>query len=145
MPDASSAHQFDFWVGNWDVFDPAGNPLGTNSVTHVFVTGAIAEHWEGAGGVEGRSLNAYDRMRDCWHQTWVDSTGAVLLLDGGIEAGAMVLRGTARNEADPSQIEHQRITWAASADGSAVRQLWEQSADGMTWTVAFDGRYRRRA
>jgi hypothetical protein len=25
--------QFDFWVGDWDVLDPAGNVVGTNKIT----------------------------------------------------------------------------------------------------------------
>jgi hypothetical protein len=38
-----------------------------------------------------------------------------------------------------------RITWRETAPGE-VRQLWEQTTDGgKTWTVSFDGRYRKRS
>jgi hypothetical protein len=131
---SSDQHAFDFWIGEWEVFDAAGTHVGRNTVTPVFDTGALAEHWRGDSGVEGHSLNAFDAERGCWHQTWLDSTGGVLLLDGAIAGGAMVLEGV---DADARQ----RVTWTVEGDG--VRQLWESSKDdGETWTVAFDGRYR---
>ena len=37
----------------------------------------------------------------------------------------------------------ERIAWTPNADGT-VRQLWESSKDdGKTWTVSFDGLYRK--
>ena len=57
----------------------------------------------------------------------------MLLLDGGLrEDGAMVLEGVSAGE-------RQRITW--SRDDEGVVQTWETSADGETWTTAFEGRY----
>ena len=134
-------HAFDFWIGEWNVFGPQGKHVGRSSITDMFAnpsaSGMLHEHWQGQGGVEGRSINGYDADRGCWHQTWMDSTGGVLLLDGGLRAGAMVLEAPC-----------QRITWTRltdDADGAEVRQVWESSEDGgATWTVAFDGRYRRR-
>ena len=129
------SHAFDFWLGEWEVHDPDGRHVGRNSITAPFDTGALAEHWRGDGGVVGHSLNAWDAARGSWHQTWMDSTGGVLLLDGDVQDGAMVLEGI---DADARQ----RITW--TVDGDGVRQLWETSKDdGSTWSTAFDGRYRR--
>jgi len=113
-------HAFDFWLGEWEVHDPEGRHVGRNSITAPFDTGALAEHWRGDGGVVGHSLTAWDAERGCWHQTWMDSTGGVLLLDGDVRNGAVVLEGV------------------------GVRQLWETSKDdGETWQTAFDGRYSR--
>ena len=144
---AGSTHDFDFWIGDWDVFGPLGKQVGRNTITSMFANGMLHEHWHGNGGVEGRSVNAYDESRGCWHQTWVDSTGGVLLLDGGLQDGAMVLEGRAPSGEDPTVVDRQRITWTqeSDAEGAEVRQVWESSSDdGATWTVAFDGRYRRR-
>jgi hypothetical protein len=139
------AHEFDFWIGEWDVFGPKGKQAGTNSITAPFGNGVIAEHWHGVGGFEGHSLNAYDASRGCWHQTWVDSSGSLLLLDGGLRDGAMVLEGIAPSEVDTGRLDRQRITWSPGGDSYDVRQHWEVSADdGATWTTAFDGYYRRR-
>jgi len=38
---------------------------------------------------------------------------------------------------------YDRITWTPRADGT-VRQLWETSADGKTWSAIFDGLYSRK-
>ena len=133
-------HAFDFWIGEWEVVGPQGSRLGTSSIAAVLGTGALAEHWHGDGGFEGRSLNAYDATRGHWHQTWLDSTGGVLMLDGGPVGDAMVLEGMAPGE-DPSAMLLQRITWSPEEHG--VRQHWESSADdGATWTTVFDGHYR---
>jgi hypothetical protein len=141
MTAEGSARDFDFWVGEWDVFGPAGRQVGANSITPLFDGAALAEHWRGAGDVEGRSLNTYVASAGRWHQTWVDSTGDLLLLDGGLVGGSMVLEGTLPG-ADGSA-EHQRITWTPEPDG--VRQHWEASSDGgASWQTAFDGHYRRR-
>jgi hypothetical protein len=130
---ADPAHAFDFWLGEWVVHDPEGRPAGRSSITAPFDTGALSEHWRGAGGVEGHSLSSWDAERGCWHQTWIDSAGGILLLDGAYRDGAMVLEGI---DADARQ----RITW--TSDDAGVRQLWETSKDdGATWTIAFDGRY----
>jgi hypothetical protein len=146
-----AAHEFDFWIGEWDVFGPDGRQVGRNTITSMFAnpaaSGMLHEHWHGNGGVEGRSINAYDGTRGRWHQTWVDSTGDMLLLEGGLVDGAMVLEGRAPSGDDPTTLDRQRITWTrvSDPDGAEVRQLWESSSDdGKTWTVAFDGRYRRR-
>jgi hypothetical protein len=145
-----SAHDFDFWIGDWDVIGPQGKQVGRNTITPMFegqTGGMLHEHWHGNGGVEGRSINAYDASRDCWHQTWMDSTGGVLQLDGGLRERAMVLEGWGEGDDDLDTVARQRITWTQESDpdGTELRQVWETSTDdGKTWTVAFDGRYRRR-
>ena len=137
------AHRFDFWIGRWDVFGPAGRQVGANVIEAVCDGSVLRESWSGTGGVFGTSINSWDRYRRRWHQTWMDSTGTTLLLDGGWHDGAMVLEGEGPNEDDPSRARRHRISWTLSDDGSEVRQYWEVSDDGETWSVAFDGRYRR--
>ncbi len=144
-----AANDFDFWIGDWDVLGPAGKLAGRNTITAMFEGqsgGMLHEHWHGNGGVEGRSINGYDASRGCWHQTWMDSTGGVLLLEGGLRDGAMVLEGWATGDDDDlGRVDRQRITWTRDDEGAEVRQVWETSPDdGKTWTVAFDGRYHRR-
>ena len=133
-------HDFDFWIGEWEVFGPQGRQLGTSSITPVLGRGALAEHWRGAGGFEGHSLNGYDPVRGCWHQTWLDNTGSLLLLDGGLVEGAMVLEGLAPMEKGAAS-QPQRITWTPEDEG--VRQHWQTRPDDSgSWTTLFDGHYR---
>src|SRR5574338_66920 len=130
------ARQFDLWLGDWDVTDPDGTLVGRNRVTSLFDGRALREAWAGVSGLRGTSLNAFDVERGVWHQTWVDSSGALLLLEGGFQDGAMVLEGRSGG------VRH-RITWSQiESDRHRVRQHWETSPDGTTCETAFDGRYR---
>lgn len=136
--------QFDFWIGEWEV-SANGAPAGTNSIRSVHGGCALMENWQGtgAGGISGSSFNIYDRATGRWHQSWVDASGNLLLLDGGLVEGQMVLGGTRPAQDGAGLVEH-RIRWTPNADGT-VRQLWEASRDGGdNWTVLFDGLYRKR-
>jgi len=136
-------HQFDFWVGHWEVFVQSGKKAGESRIEVIAEGCAILENWSGAGGVSGKSLNFYDRRDHRWHQEWVDGSGTLLSLAGGFADRSMVLAASAPDPADPSKTMQQRIAWTPAADGS-VRQLWESSSDGgRTWTVLFDGHYVR--
>lgn len=92
-------------------------------------------------GYSGESFNVYDAPRKVWHQTWVDSRGLLLLLEGGIHDGKMVLEGQTTGT-DQTIVKH-RITWTPNPDGS-VRQLWESTQPNGAWAVAFDGKYTRK-
>jgi len=132
--------QFDFWVGEWDVTQN-GQAAGHNRIERVHAGCALAENWTSANSdFSGSSFNIYDQANDKWHQTWVDSTGTLLELDGGLVAGKMVLAGS-RPGADGVLVTD-RITFTPNEDGS-VRQHWESSNDGTSWTTVFDGHYVR--
>jgi hypothetical protein len=141
---AAEHRQFDFWIGHWDVYGPAGKKVGENLI-EPFANGCgLIEHWTGGGGVTGKSLNMYDATDRQWHQTWVDSGGTRLLLDGQFKDGKMVLGSEGPDPAKPGATLRQRISWSVNADAS-VRQLWETSGDGgKTWTTAFDGKSVKR-
>jgi hypothetical protein len=144
LPCAAPEHlQFDFWVGSWRVTDAEGVFQGTNRIEKILGGCALQENWTGAKGVTGRSFNIYASGRGVWHQTWVDSNGLLLLLDGGVENGRMVLRGQTPARAGKESIEHE-ISWEERPDGS-VRQVWRISRDGgSTWNDAFVGLYHRQ-
>ena len=134
--------QFDFWIGRWNV-SANGQVAGTNSIQPILNGCVLLENWQGSGvgGLAGSSFNLYDQARDRWHQTWVDGSGTLLELNGGLKAGNMVLSGE-RPAADGNGTTMHRITWSPNPDGS-VRQLWEASSDGENWTVLFDGLYEK--
>ena len=138
-------HQFDFWLGRWDVTE-AGRRAGTNRIERLFGSCALHESWVGVESMHGQSFNVYDRARGLWHQTWIDDRGSLLLLEGGLRAGSMVLEGTrpaSGADATPGKPLLHRITWTPLPDG-AVRQHWQTSRDeGHSWETAFDGLYLR--
>lgn len=145
-PDCSAPQhrQFDFWVGEWDVVDPAGRPVGRNRISRILKDCVLLEEWTSASGGTGRSFNTWSRVDGQWHQTYVDDAGTLLLLTGGLREGAMVLEG--ETSAAGGATVRNRITWSiVDGDRDRVRQHWQTSADGgATWATAFDGTYRRR-
>jgi hypothetical protein len=139
--DAPENRAFDFWVGTWEVHAPDGKLAGNNNVERQYGGCVIHEHYTTPRGYSGESLNIYDASRKVWHQTWVDTGGMLLLLEGGFRDGKMILEGqTANPGAAPTK---HRITWSKNPDGS-VRQLWESTGSKGQWTVAFDGKYTRK-
>ena len=139
---------FDFWVGTWEVTTVSdGKPAGTNTISKVLNGCVLHENWAGTPNADGsqfvgQSFNAFDGQTGQWHQTWVDGSGGVLKLDGGLDGAVMVLEGP-RKAADGTDQRH-RITWTPHDDGT-VRQTWTMTTDdGRSWTTLFDGLYRRK-
>lgn len=134
---SAASHAFDFWIGEWNVTDPAGKTVGHSRIESILSGCSISEHWEGRGGFTGVSYNAWDAKAKAWLQFWVDAQGHVARLQGGIANGKMVLQSA------PSAGHVDRIIWTPNAD-SSVRQLWEASEDGgKAWKTVFDGLYRK--
>lgn len=140
---APEFRQFDFWVGRWEVRDANGRVLGTNTIDLVNRGCGLREQWSGASGFVGTSLNTYDAGRKQWHQTWIDVGGTLLLLNGHFLGGAMTMSG--ETVAPDGKQTMNRIVWRPMPGPGALRQTWEQSADGgRTWSTAFDGVYFKR-
>ncbi len=140
------SRQFDFWLGEWDVYDPRGTLVGTSHVESILDGCVIQENWTGRPSGEGKSWNYYDPADRQWHQFWMDASGASpARLAGSFTGGAMRLEGSARQPAPGGVPATTRLTFFPRAP-DRVRQLWERSVDGgASWTVVFDGDYRRRA
>ena len=141
-PCATPEHrQFDFWIGRWEVSDADGEVVGHNRVESVYSGCGLREEWTSANGWQGGSLNLYDQLRGRWHQTWIDQSGRLLLLDGGLDGHDMVLSGRTPSS-DGGDVLHE-IRWTPLGDGR-VRQHWRTSEDGgAIWEDAFVGLYAR--
>jgi len=134
-------HAFDFWIGDWQVHTPDGKLVGHNRITREYGTCVIHEHYTTERGYSGESLNIYDATRKVWHQTWVDTDGTLLLLEGEPKQDGMQLSGELIDGKGKSS--KQRITWTHNVDGS-VRQQWEVSDEKGVWSIVFDGKYTRK-
>ncbi|UXI68138.1 DUF1579 family protein [Tahibacter amnicola] len=139
---APAYRQFDFWLGEWDVFNPAGKHVGKNRIESILNGCGVAEHWTGDTGVRGTSYNAYDQRHGHWNQYWVSDDADVLWLTGSAEGKGMLLSGEQPDPQSGKPVRH-RVRWTPQDDGS-VRQVWESSSDaGKSWNTVFEGLYRR--
>jgi hypothetical protein len=133
------AHEFDFWIGNWTVYQNGTDKIvGYNNIVAVADGCGIQENWKDVTGSSiGTSLNKFAFRKGKWQQFWIDNSGLTLELEGNFSADKMIMMGQTGDTME-------KITWFKNADGT-VRQLWEQSKDkGTTWTVSFDGLYKKK-
>lgn len=138
--DGPAFREFDFWLGAWQVRKPDGTLAGANRITREYDGCVVHERYTTERGYAGESLNVYDATRKVWHQTWVDNVGTLLVLEGRLVNGSMVLEGQTTGETG-GVVKH-RIAWTPGADGS-VRQFWQSTDANGQWTTTFDGRYTR--
>jgi len=68
---APEYHQFDFWIGDWDVsdFDQPNKIVARARVSRILDGCALQEDYKDTGGLEGRSISIYDASRKVWQQT----------------------------------------------------------------------------
>jgi hypothetical protein len=138
------ARDFDFWVGDWEVYDKDGTvKYGENTITRTNSGCYLYEQWVSATGVPGNSMNYYDPGQQRWRQHWVGAGGSIIDIYGGLVDGSMVLEGRLYTINPPVEKPF-RGTWTPLPDGR-VRQLFEHSDDGgKTWISWFDGYYQRK-
>jgi hypothetical protein len=135
-------HQFDFWIGDWEVQDPQGNVVGHNLVTREQDGCLLIEHWTAStGGQTGTSFNYYDVQDRLWHQLYIDNSGnaeAFPAMAGTVTNAKMVLL------TDPSKPAISRWTWH-TLGLNRVRQMAEQSTDNQkTWIITWDSVYVKK-
>jgi hypothetical protein len=134
-------HQFDFWIGRWDVFDFGGSArVATATITSVEDGCGLKEQYRGAEGGGGESLTMYDAKTNLWRQAWVSNRGQIVIIEGGLHDGSIVLSGPEYGGAAGRWV---RGSWTAA--GGTVRETAERSDDaGRTWRPWFDIVFRRR-
>jgi hypothetical protein len=143
--DTPQSHQWDFWVGKWEVRPRGDDKIIAHSLIEKKYAGcAIRETWMPLGRETGGggSLSIYDRRLKKWRQTWVDSAGSRVQLDGGFANGVMTITGLWRDFGGPGKDAVVSMMYQLQPDGE-VRQWAKASADsGKTWQPSFDFLYR---
>lgn len=130
-------HQFDFWIGDWEAFDVnTPQTIAAHIRVEPILNGCVLkETYEGAGGTSGQSFSIFDRTRGVWHQTWVTSHGQLLIVEGALTNGKMVLSGS--DKAPDGKDRLVRGTW--TPQNGTVRETAARSTDGgKTWEPWFD-------
>ncbi len=134
---------FDFWIGDWMVYDTTGNVIGENQVIQLEDHCIINENWTGNGGVTGKSYNYYNAIDSTWNQLWLDNKGSNLILKGKAEEGKMIMRSELQKGTNVAWYMN-RITWTLNADQSVTQQWDILDEEGKLLRVAFVGIYRRK-
>jgi len=135
----STYRQLDFWIGQWEVYNPRGQLVGHNLIEKSLNGCMLIENWEGVDGSKGKSINFYDPEAGKWKQQWVGATGYIIQYSGNIIDGAMHFAGTNISMDGESKLSRMTLT---PEDNSNVHQVIEQSPDGgETWNIWFDGTY----
>jgi ketosteroid isomerase-like protein len=134
--------QFDFWLGDWDVYDVGSTKSSAQVRVDRILGGCVVhERYEDENGMQGESFSIYDAGRKVWHQTWVTTRGQLLTIEGGMEAGSMHLAGAYFR--DNGQEVRVRGVW--TPEGNTVRESALMSSDaGKTWQPWFDLVFRPR-
>ena len=133
-------NQFDFWLGDWEVFDTSGKKIGENLVTELEDGCVIQENWK-SKNMTGTSYNYYDQETKTWNQLWIDNKGGNLKLAGGLQEGVMVMKDQPMTNKDGERIYNQ-ISWSHFENGN-VQQLWElYYHDGKLKGELFRGIYK---
>lgn len=138
----STFHDFDFWIGDWEVRLADGTLAGHNSITAEQGHCVLVERWRGISGGTGTSINYYDDAAGEWVQVWTAAGGSQIVIRGGLTDEGMLLTGTLHNVGTEASLPFRGL-WTLLDDGR-VRQFFEQSNDdGKTWAPWFEGFYQR--
>lgn len=136
---------FDFWIGDWEVFNSAGKKAGDSKIELILDSCVIFENWASTTqGYMGKSMNTFNVQTGMWQQTWIDNKGGMTeYVNSKWEKNKMIV--TTQNEKQKDGgYKIMRMTFTKLNDDK-VRQFGESSADeGKTWKTDFDLEYRRK-
>ena len=141
------SHDFDFWIGDWNVYPTGSQFLVGNSHVEPMAGGcALLENWTSTQAQSGKSFNYYDEQSGKWEQDWVGSGGFAgarqRYYSGEYKNGAMHFTYEtigAKGEKQTGNFIFYNI------DKDTVRQYQDVSSDdGKTITVQYDFTYVRK-
>jgi hypothetical protein len=130
--------KFDFWLGEWDVYS-RNQKIAESSITNTNGDCGILENWRPTSSNGGNSISYYDTADKKWKQNWV-AGGSVShyeepkdYADGDLQ---LIAKGNG---------PWYRMVYTYNKNADSVRQTQEISKDkGKTWSLAFDGLYKRK-
>ena len=132
---------FDFWLGDWEVFNPEGKLVGTSNISLKLDSCMVYESWSGNGPYKGNSMNYYDRNDEVWKQKWIDNFAVSLEFEGAVNDNQMSYKCSSIDPKTRDSVFN--IMTISKITESVVRQVWKQSKDNVAWKVVFDGLYKR--
>lgn len=137
----SENHQsFQFWLGEWNVYDTTGNWIGSNSISLEQDSCLMREQWK-SNTMTGSSVNFFDTKDGLWRQVWVDNQGGNLFLKGKMEGKSMVMHSELIQGQQGPYLN--RITWTPNAKGEVIQRWDILDSQGKLKATVFYGIYRK--
>jgi pimeloyl-ACP methyl ester carboxylesterase len=138
---SEKARQFDFWIGDWDVF-VNGRKVGENLIERETNGCTLIENWKNNSGGTGKSINAYDASVGKWKQFYVGSQGSLFLFEGGLVGNQMKFTAETVDQKGSKTLHRFEFT---DLPDKTVRQKWDTSKDGgKTYTTIWDSIYKKK-
>ncbi len=139
---AAEASQFDFWVGNWNLYS-ADTLTGNNTIYKVMDGCTVQENFSNPSGYLGKSWSVYSPLTKQWQQTWVDNQGGYISLTGTFEDGKMTLTTLPRKLPNGKEIISRMIYYNITTD--SFDWDWQATRDaGLTWNSNWKIHYMRK-
>lgn len=137
--------QFDFWVGEWEVYHPTADTIvGTNHIKSILNSCVIEENWRSSSGWQGKSFNTYNPLDSTWNQVWVDQSGSTYHFSGRYSDHVMLMRGETISRQSGKKVLFE-MSYTHDPETDTVRQVWKASSDeGTSWNPIFDGIYKKK-
>ena len=146
--DTPQHHQFDFWLGDWQVFDGSTDKLVAFDRVEKRYDGCVVEQnmtfltdmYRRPGAsyrLSGMSINRYDGEE--WLELWADNQWGAIAMRGSPDSnGAMVLKTIT-----PSRHRDLKIVWENHADGTVRILQYVAPAGSGRWQKYGDLVYRK--
>ena len=140
----SHAREFDFWIGEWDVYVTGTKIYAGHSLIQMIAGGcALLENWDSPSST-GKSINFIDPVTNKWKQSWAGSyAGGIQEFENGeYKDSAMCFQFESKDAASHKIIG--RFIFYNEKPGQ-VRQFNETSSDeGKTWVTNYDFTYLKK-
>lgn len=142
--DEPHTHDFDFWIGEWDVYQTGTKTLVGHSLIQSISGGCgILENWTDTQGGSGKSVNYYNLKTHQWEQDWIGSGGnAQRYMNGVYKDSIMQFAYEFTDKQGNKKTGNFKFY---NVDKNTVRQYQDvNNDDGKTVTVSYDLTYVRK-
>jgi predicted enzyme related to lactoylglutathione lyase len=126
--------EFDFWVGEWNVYGRDGAFAGQNRISRESSGCLLLERWRSAAGREGSSINFVDPDSRHWRQIWMGPNNFIDLQGGLTETGQMRLDGRIVYFSEQGARDFEfRGVWTPVEEGRVVQHFQQLDPESGTW------------
>jgi len=141
--DGSPWRDFDFFIGDWDVFDPdGGQRYGRNTLVASEQGCLLMGSWVNVNGGTGSSMNVYDPLKQQWRQIWQSPPSFIDQYGRLDEQGRMQMEGQIYYHGSGLTAPF-KGTWSPIDADRFLQEFWQYDAAEDQWNLWFRGEYQR--